>query len=165
MRIKKTITGTEPVTVSEMKEWLKVDFSDDDTMIGLLITNVRDMVEEFTGLSLIASTINAEYLISDVSDSDVHLPYPEHDSVTSVTIEEAELETTITGNNRKVVSFENLVGYNDNQVVEIEFTTTGYCPEGIKMQIKKAVAHIYENRETGGLPEGVLAGLMQYCEV
>lgn len=51
----------EPITVAEAKAWLKVDASDDDTMIGSLISAARAQFEEITGRTLISTTYRAEW--------------------------------------------------------------------------------------------------------
>lgn len=65
-------TVTEPVTVQECKDWLRLegftddsdstspDFDDDDTFIDMLITSARERLEEYTGLSLVPKTWEVE---------------------------------------------------------------------------------------------------------
>lgn len=43
----------EPILLATMKNWLKVDFSDDDLLIAGLITAARSLVEGFTARSLV----------------------------------------------------------------------------------------------------------------
>jgi Phage gp6-like head-tail connector protein len=43
----------EPVDLTDMKNYMKVEFSDDDTLISSLITAARELVEAFTARSLI----------------------------------------------------------------------------------------------------------------
>lgn len=47
-----TPPASEPLTLDEAKAWLKVDHSDEDILIGLLITTARERCETITGLSL-----------------------------------------------------------------------------------------------------------------
>jgi uncharacterized phiE125 gp8 family phage protein len=46
----------EPLSLTDAKNWLRVDHGDDDVMIANLITSAREMVEARTGRSLIAQT-------------------------------------------------------------------------------------------------------------
>jgi hypothetical protein len=48
----KTPPLTEPLTLQEVKAWLKVDHDTEDTLIQLLITTARERCESITGLSL-----------------------------------------------------------------------------------------------------------------
>lgn len=49
--------ASEPFTTATVKEWLKVDYTDDDTLIGSLITAARQYVENYTGLKLFTQTV------------------------------------------------------------------------------------------------------------
>jgi len=48
--------ASEPLTVSEVKDYLKVDSSADDTLIGTLITAARQWVENHCALALLPQT-------------------------------------------------------------------------------------------------------------
>lgn len=52
---------TEPVTLQEVKDYLRVDFNDDDTLITSLITSSRSKCEKVLGLVLVDTTVNALY--------------------------------------------------------------------------------------------------------
>jgi uncharacterized phiE125 gp8 family phage protein len=56
-----TAPASEPVTATEAKLWLKLDDSDDDTIITELISAARKVFEEMTGRSLINTTWRAEW--------------------------------------------------------------------------------------------------------
>lgn len=43
----------EPILLADMKNWLRVEFTDDDTLIAGLITGARELVEGFTARSLV----------------------------------------------------------------------------------------------------------------
>lgn len=51
----------EPITLSEAKTHLRVDFTDDDTLITTLIIVARQAVEEFLGRALITQTWQVFY--------------------------------------------------------------------------------------------------------
>lgn len=161
MDIKKTVTGTEPITANEVKSYLKIDFTTDDTLIGTLITGVREMAEELTGRSFVASTI--EYFEDNDYDDEIRLPYPEHSEVTAVTINGDDVlsDCIVTGNKEKVVKLPYI--YNgltaDDDGVKITYTTAGTCPTGVKLAMLKAIGDIYENR--GNTFEGSIAELSE----
>ncbi len=54
-----TDSATEPVTLDEAKDYLRVDSSDEDTLIQALIKTAREWVEAYTGLALITQTWDA----------------------------------------------------------------------------------------------------------
>lgn len=53
-------SATEPVTVDEVKDWCRIDVSDDDTLIGKLIKGARVICENYANLSFIKRTITAK---------------------------------------------------------------------------------------------------------
>ena len=48
--------ASEPITTAEAKAFLRVDSSDEDTLIGTLISTARQVVEDFTGRAIISQT-------------------------------------------------------------------------------------------------------------
>ena len=135
MDIQRTITGAEPITVNDMKAWLKVDFSTEDALITALITEVREHIEQFTGRSLVASTI--VLTVYGEADEPVYLPFPDVDEITE------SLPDSITekGGKRKYIILGTDAEY------QITYKTLGNCPPGVKLAIKKAVAENYVNRQ------------------
>jgi len=53
-----TAATTEPITLTEAKNFLRVDHTDDDTLISVLITASRQMCEEYTRRILVTTTID-----------------------------------------------------------------------------------------------------------
>ena len=156
MDIKRTtIDGSnEPVTATEVKNYLKIDFTDDDTLIETIISGVREMAEQRTGLSLIPSTI--VYFEDSDYDDEIRLPYPEHNDVTEViqNSEDITADCIITGETEKVVKLPYIY-----DGIKITYTTLGTCPAGVKLALLKAIADIYERR--GNTFEGAIAELSE----
>jgi len=156
MDIKRTtIDGSsEPVTATEVKNYLKIDFTDDDTLIETIISGVREMAEQRTGLSLIPSTI--VYFEDSDYDDEIRLPYPEHNAVTAVTQNGEDIlsDCIITGETEKVVKLPYIY-----DGIKITYTTLGTCPAGVKLALLKAIADIYERR--GNTFEGAIAELSE----
>ena len=83
--VSKTITtapAVEPVTVTEVKLFSKIDFTEDDALLTIMIKSAREAAEQYLNKSLITQTITAYWRNYD---SRIHLPYGPHQSVTSVT--------------------------------------------------------------------------------
>jgi len=153
------VTGSEPVTQAEVKSWLKVDFSDEDTLITSLIKQVRELAEEASGLSLIAKTIEYFEEDSEILSDWIKLPYPAHDEITEVIVDGSEvadyLETGLNQKLIKIASFDTS-GIAD-QGLKVTYTTVGTCPEGVKLAMLKSIAETYEKR--GNTFEGGLVKL------
>lgn len=79
----KTAPVTEPVTTTEAKAHLRVDISDDDTLIGGLVTAARRWVEGVTGIIMVTQTWN--YYLDRFPDSaTICLPIGPVSSITSL---------------------------------------------------------------------------------
>ena len=52
----KTAPVTEPISVAEAKAHMRVDISDDDTLIAALITAARRWIEDLTGIRMVTQT-------------------------------------------------------------------------------------------------------------
>lgn len=70
----------EPVTLDDVKVWLRITFDDDNTLLTILISECRDGLEQFCKLSL----VEKEYeLIADLYADQV-LPFGPVNTITSV---------------------------------------------------------------------------------
>jgi uncharacterized phiE125 gp8 family phage protein len=73
--------AVEPVTAAELKSQLRVDYTDQDTLIGALITVARETVEEWTNRALITQTWKAWY---QGFDDYLIVPKPKVSSLTHI---------------------------------------------------------------------------------
>ena len=76
-----TAEGAEPVTLADVKSWLKIDVPDDDTLLTSLITASRQLCEGFLNMSLIPRTVTAFLFIGL---DEIRLPYGPVNEVTEV---------------------------------------------------------------------------------
>ncbi|MFA6204486.1 MAG: head-tail connector protein [Gallionella sp.] len=76
-----TAPATEPVSLAEARLHLKVDSTDDDTLISALITAVREQAEHRTGRAFITQTLE---LVLDSFPAAFELPQPPALAITSV---------------------------------------------------------------------------------
>lgn len=157
MQIKETITGSEPITSTEAKNWLKVDFSTDDTLINMLITAVREAAERYTGLALIAKTV--EYF-DEAPDNKILLPFPEHLEITEVKINNVVTTGYLkTGLTQFIIDISPVFQSstdNDNGLY-VKYKTNGTCPTGLKALMLKEIDEQYRNR--GNTFEGTIVDL------
>jgi len=73
----------EPVSVAELKEHLRIDFSDDDVQLAAMIKAARATVENKINRALITRTYIG-YLDNFPSGRVVYVPYPKLQSVTTL---------------------------------------------------------------------------------
>ena len=157
--------STEPVTRAECKTHMRIDHTNEDSYIDLLITAARKKAEQYTRRKFIQATLTG-YL--DVwPDSDyITLPFGNLSSVTSVKYTNtAGTQSTFSSDDYIVESAVEpgkiVLGYGEvwptaqlypSLPIEIIFVA-GYgdnandVPDMIKHAIKFAVADLYENRE------------------
>lgn len=120
--------GSEPVSLAEAKEYMRVDFPDDDSLIETLITAARKRIEAICGISLVEKSLKV--LIECINRQE--LPYGPIKSVTTTGL-------TLIGN-----EFKRLVGEGEHT---IEYTS-GYdpVPADLILAIKAEVLYRYEHR-------------------
>ena len=58
-----TPPSSEPINLQDVKNYLRVDFTDDDTVIQELITRARAYAEMVTGRALVTQTIREEFTL------------------------------------------------------------------------------------------------------
>lgn len=124
----------EPVSITEAKNYLHIDFSNDDTFVALLITAARKRLERYTGLSFGSKTIK---VIMEIWAFQL-LPYGKVRSITSA-LREGDSDT-----NYKLVGdeFHPEIGGK----WEVTYTTSQEVADDLKLAILAEVAFRYENR-------------------
>lgn len=174
-----TAPTSEPVTVSEAKAQLRVDISDDDTLISDIISGARQAFEEINGRSLFTTTWK---LILDgwPSKPYIELPRPPLASVTSIAYVDSDGNTTVWDSSNYVVETDRTPGrvhlaYNANwptatlrpaSPITITYVAgwadVDNIPQRYKQAILLLVGHWYENREaivtSGAVPKQVPLG-------
>jgi len=96
-----TAAASEPITLEEAKNFLRVDGSDEDALIGALISAAREMCEQYTRRILVTTTID-EYFdgfpnYRNAQDKDIiYLSRGPVSSITSVKyVDEIGSESTV----------------------------------------------------------------------
>ena len=155
----KTDVVTEPVSLTEAKNYCKVSGTTDDALFATIIATARQQIESYTGRSLAEKTYYVEY--DKVKNNEFfNLPCWPVKSVTSVkTIDELAAETTLTLNSEYY-----LIGSPWTQIrvagiystrrphLKIEFIA-GYgatgcpvLPSALKEAMLKRILVLYEHR-------------------
>ena len=140
-----SVTGTEVVTVDEAKAWALIDTSVDDTVIGLMITSVRQSLENYISRDIVAKSrkFYIEQAIRPIA-----LPYAPIDAISAVTYTQDNTALVlnedyyIRGLENKVVDF---VTYNKDYVT-ISYTTIGITDQAVKDSVKATFEYLYNSR-------------------
>jgi uncharacterized phiE125 gp8 family phage protein len=158
--------ASEPVTTAEAKSHLRVDITDDDTLIASYVQAARLFCESYTGRSFVRRTYRAD--VPDFADQIV-LPGRPIISITSIKYYNTDSPSVLTTLDSGVYALvHNCINRNYGETWEsvypradaVEITyIAGYAPtsspeveaesvpEPIKTAIKMIVGDLYENRE------------------
>lgn len=162
MAYKVVSAGVEQLSLVEAKLHLRVDVTDDDTLITALITAAREFAEHYTGLALSVQTLEMSLngFPSD-NDSCIELDMPPVASITSVkytdvagveqTISSAAYVLSLYGDSRRLSPANGYYWPSTQDVsdsVRIRYIA-GYAaiPKAVKAALLLLVGHLYANRE------------------
>ena len=139
MKINST-TGSEILTTSEAKDFIRVDTSADDTIIGQMITQARIWCENFISRDIVAK--NRTLYLASVNERFV-LPFSPVASISSVTVEEtATTDYETYGLDDTIIALNML----PSKEVKVTYVTSGQNDSLLKQAISQLVATYYDNR-------------------
>jgi uncharacterized phiE125 gp8 family phage protein len=159
-----SITGTPPVSLEEMKNYLKFTQSvtDEDILIESLVKTACEYIEKYTGYSLLEKTIEFYVTSEDLEERKYELPYTPHIEVATVQSEDYKGVLTIcvldtdyyvTGGQRKTIEFYNQTTSLQGDSIQRYFinVTCGFAdnnlvPELLKEAIRQQVKIWFDNR-------------------
>lgn len=155
----------EPMLKAEAKAYLRIDGTNEDTLVDSLIIAARQQAETFTGRALCTQTWDLVLDQFPGDDAPIDVPLPPLQSVTSITYLDTNGTTQTLSSSVYIVDSKNEPGrialavgesWPDTQADRINAVTVrfvcGYgaadaVPEGIKTAIKLLVSHWFEHRE------------------
>ncbi len=158
---------TEPITLEEAKNHLRVSSDDENTLITSIIKVAREIAENFTHRALASQTL--EYIIDDFPEKVITLPMPPVESIESIKYKNSEgVEATwddskyifLDSEPAKIVPaygeyFPSFTPYPIGAVkirykagYEVESDDPNIIiPEAIKQALLLLIGHYFENRE------------------
>ena len=151
-----TAPASEPLTLTEAKNYLKVSGSDDDTLITNLITTVRQAAEKFMKISLISQSWKISY--DQYAPSVIRLPMGRAQSITSVTAVARDASTTainsstyyLSAGNQNLVFEATVVSHRVDIIYVAGYgASASDVPYAIRQGMLAHVAAIYDGRAGG----------------
>lgn len=134
-----SVTGSEIVTVSDVKDYARIDTDADDTLIGNMITQARIWCENYISRDIVAK--NRTYYL-DSTQGIFDLPFAPVASISSVTVKgEAETYEAI-GLDNETIELDN--GYAER--VKVTYVTTGLDDGLLQQAILQLATTYYDNR-------------------
>jgi uncharacterized phiE125 gp8 family phage protein len=137
------VDGSEYITLTEVKTHLKVDFTDDDTYITMLITAARQVIEKYTGLALVPTTVTA---ILQNQVAPMELPVTPYVSGLAITDNNNEAATIASDN--YTLTGTSLVQLTSN-LITVTYSagyTISTLPTALKLAVLHEITWLYENR-------------------
>lgn len=149
-------SAAEPVTLAEAKAWMKITFSDEDSIVTELITACRQQVEEYCNISLIERDVVAIAELNPPNDrSRIEFRFPYGPLVQGEPIVVSKMKCDGSGYDVMVLDtdyyiigdVDAILVVNTPGIYKVEYAT-GFdaIPALIKQGIKTEVANWYENR-------------------
>lgn len=146
---------SEPISLDEAKNYLKIDFDTEDTLLAEMITSAREQAELFCNRSFVPKTI--EFSTKDFEDP-VLLPFPNHTEITSVVVDGEAVEYTSTGLTQLEIEVTTI-----GKELKVVYQAGGKITKAEKEALKKVVADMYRNRdESGTLTENAMGYLSTF---
>lgn len=142
-------TGSEPVTLDQLKTFCRVTSEDDDDLLTDLITIARKKIERYTSISLVDKTVILTGHLYEM----FLLPYPKINEVTEVLYLEGQVIDT-GANDWEILDDDEyqLIGYSHKHfnpskggTYQITYTTTAETDAGLKHDLKRVALWLYEN--------------------
>lgn len=159
-----TDIATEPVTLAEVKQHLNLqfdtagsyEFDDDDTKLTALITQCREELEQYTGLTFAPKTLKA---IIRNECGNIEIPFGPVTTLTSIKdVDGVTLtDTTVRGNQFKWIESPK------SCYLEVNYEA-GYAtlPVGLKRALLEEIAFRYNN--AGDQQQQYAAATVSFCQ-
>lgn len=136
------------VTLQAAKDYLRVDYSEDDTLIQSLIDTARIRLEQYASVAMSARTLKVVAYV----DEFIELPYAPINTISLVEYWDGAAWVAMTlGDYRVLGDTYKKVYFTSPIMSEFRFTyTCGYAttPESMKTALLKMVGDLYEYRES-----------------
>ena len=141
-------TGSEIVTVSAAKDFIRIDTSDDDTLIGNMIEQARLWCENYISRDIVAKT-RVYYL--EEADSRFDIPFAPLASISSVTVDGTAADYDTYGVYDEVILLNSLPAKD----IKVTYTTEGMNDGLLQQAILQLVSTYYDNRADFIVMQGV----------
>ena len=150
-----TAAASEPITLTEAKNFLRVDHSDDDTLISALITASRQMCEEYTRRILVTTTIDEYFDKFPMNrwENLSNLIYLSRGPVASITsvkyVDEIGSEVTITSDQYIIDTI--------SEPARIQSTAGWFAAAGVVNQV---IVRYIVGTDVSSIPKPLIQGMM-----
>tara|TARA_R100000734_G_C3255066_1_gene55423 strand:- start:3 stop:560 length:558 start_codon:yes stop_codon:yes gene_type:complete len=132
-------TGSEIITTANAKDFIRVDTTADDTIIGEMITEARIWTENYIAKDIVAKT--RTYYTPFQKERFV-LPFAPVASITSVTVDDTAADYEVKGLDNEIIELNELPA----KEIKVSYTTSGLDDSLLKQALLRLVSTFYDNR-------------------
>lgn len=132
-------TGSEIITTANAKDFIRVDTTADDTIIGEMITEARIWTENYIAKDIVAKT--RTYYTPFQKERFV-LPFAPVASITSVTVDDTAADYEVKGLDNEIIELKELPA----KEIKVSYTTSGLDDSLLKQALLRLVSTFYDNR-------------------
>jgi hypothetical protein len=152
IQVTEASSPTEPVSLTDAKAWLRVDYTDDDTLITAMIKSARQSIEHFTNRALVPKDISLNAETPDGVSLDyslvettykLKLPYAKGAVISVLILKDWDTATLVLNTDYEVNG--NTI-FSLNGWYAITYTVTPTVPQALKEAVLMEVAERYNNR-------------------
>lgn len=134
-----SVTGSEIVTTQNVKDFVRIDTSADDTIIDRMIVAARTWCENYIGKDIVSK--NRTFYLQEV-DGRFTLPFAPIASITTVTSKGAAVDYDTYGLDDTLIE----IGTLPADEVKVTYITAGLTDDIIKEAILHLVSTMYDYR-------------------
>lgn len=132
-------TGNEILTASDVKNYVRIDTSADDSLITRMITQAREWCENYISRDIVAK--NRTYYLSQ-TDALIDIPFGPIASISTVTAEGNTAAYTVKGLDNERIELDG----GSAKDVKITYVTAGLSDDLIKNAMLQFISTLYDNR-------------------
>lgn len=135
-----SVTGSELIANSVAKDYMRVDTSTDDTLIGQMVKQARIYVENYISRDIVAKT--RSLYLATVNER-FSLPFAPIASIQSITVDGSSTS------NYKTYGLDDLLVEMTNMPVDnviVNYTTAGFDNDLVKQAMLQLISTYYDNR-------------------
>tara|TARA_R100000773_G_C4159297_1_gene77853 strand:+ start:77 stop:595 length:519 start_codon:yes stop_codon:yes gene_type:complete len=142
-------TGSEIVSVSDAKSFIRIDTSDDDTLLLNMIKQARIWCENYIGKDIVAKS---RQYYKEIANGRFEIPFAPIASITSVTVENEAVTYETYGLYDDIIEINTLGNHKD---IIVSYTTSGQDDPLLQQAILQFVSTLYDNRADFVVMQGV----------
>ena len=135
-----SVTGSEIITTSEVKDYVRIDTTADDTIIARMIVQARIWCENYISKDILSKT--RSYYIPQTNSGIFDLPFAPVTSIQSITIDSVASTYEILGLDNETIELDSGAA----SKVKINYTTSGLSDDLLKQAMLQLVSTYYDNR-------------------